>query len=279
MADGRAASGFSRLRRLARGAGWIGGGGWGLGVRDDLEPRGVTDVSVDSDAGIHADPHETGHEIADQALTAIGAAAPGYAGASLPRLAPTTPVPGESCELCGEAIQLEHRHLYELERRSLLCVCRGCALLFDRREAGGGRYRLIPDRTLHLAGFELDDGLWDRLDVPVDLAFFRREGGGERVVVHYPGALGAAESRLDGALWAELEARNPVLRTLEPEVEALLVNRVGGAREYWLAPLDTCYALVGLIRKHWKGLGGGDEVWGEVARFCAELLPEWRRDE
>ena len=35
---------------------------------------------------------------------------------------------------------------------------------------------------------------------------------------------------------------------MEPDVEALLINRVGPAREYFLAPIDECYRLVGLIR-------------------------------
>ena len=33
--------------------------------------------------------------------------------------------------------------------------------------------------------------------------------------------------------------------TLEPDVEALLVNRARGARQHFLVPIDECYALVG----------------------------------
>lgn len=180
----------------------------------------------------------------------------------------------ELCELCGEALPGMHRHLYEQEMRTLLCVCRGCAILFDRREAGGGHYRLVPERLLLLPGFELDDVLWARFDVPVELAFFRRAAEGGRASVHYPSALGAAEARCDPEAWAELERQNPVLATLEPEVEALLVNRLGSVREHWIAPLDRCYALVGVIRTHWKGLAGGAAVWGEVARFFDSLRRE-----
>jgi hypothetical protein len=54
------------------------------------------------------------------------------------------------------------------------------------------------------------------------------------------------------------------------------VNRVGTADssrapEYFLAPIDTCYELVGLIRANWRGLSGGTEVWREVANFFAQL--------
>jgi hypothetical protein len=181
------------------------------------------------------------------------------------------PATGEVCELCSEPIPAEHRHIFEQRERALLCFCRGCSILFDRGESGGTRYRLVPDRILALIGFDLDDQLWESFDLPVALAFFRRAAEGDRVVVQDPGALGAVESELDLESWVELRARNPILETIEPEVEVLLVNRVGGAREQWIAPLDLCYALVGVIRMHWKGLGGGEEVWGEVARFSERL--------
>jgi Family of unknown function (DUF5947) len=29
--------------------------------------------------------------------------------------------------------------------------------------------------------------------------------------------------------------------------------------------------LVGLIRMHWRGLSGGEEVWQEIGKFFAEL--------
>ena len=60
--------------------------------------------------------------------------------------------------------------------------------------------------------------------------------------------MGATESLLELDAWRELEAANPVLATLEPDVEALLVNRARGARRHWIVPIDDCYALVGLIR-------------------------------
>ena len=57
-------------------------------------------------------------------------------------------------------------------------------------------------------------------------------------------------------------------------METLLVNRVGQTREYYLAPIDQCYRLAGLIRLHWKGLSGGNEVWQHIAQFFAELRGE-----
>ena len=58
---------------------------------------------------------------------------------------------------------------------------------------------------------------------------------------------------------------------MQSDVEALLANRVGDARAYFIAPIDKCYELVGTIRKHWKGLSGGEEVWREIDEFFTGL--------
>ena len=71
--------------------------------------------------------------------------------------------------------------------------------------------------------------------------------------------------------WSQLLEANPPLRKLQPDVEALLVNRVGPAREHYRAPIDECYRLVGLIRANWRGLSGGADVWRTIAAFFAEL--------
>jgi hypothetical protein len=87
----------------------------------------------------------------------------------------------------------------------------------------------------------------------------------------YPSPMGPTESLLGLGAWAELEAANPVLGTMEDDVEALLVDRARGARRHWLVPIDECYGLVGLIRTRWRGLTGGKEVWQEIARFFDDL--------
>ncbi|HEY2341686.1 MAG TPA: DUF5947 family protein, partial [Chthoniobacteraceae bacterium] len=71
--------------------------------------------------------------------------------------------------------------------------------------------------------------------------------------------------------WSTLVAENPALETLEPDVEALLVNRAGQARDYLIAPIDACFQLAGVIRLHWRGLSGGETVWGEITSFFARL--------
>jgi hypothetical protein len=177
----------------------------------------------------------------------------------------------ERCELCGEAIPPAHNHLLDLSTGELKCACRACRVLFDRKAAGGNHYRLVPDRRLRIAGFELEDAAWEELRIPVEMAFFFRSSRAERVVALYPSPMGATESLLELDAWEALEAANPVLGSMEPDVEALLVNRARGVRGEWVVPVDECYALVGLIRTRWRGLTGGREVWEEIERFFEEL--------
>lgn len=177
----------------------------------------------------------------------------------------------ERCELCSEEIPPAHRHLLDLEAHRLLCVCRACSLLFDRRAAGGGHYRLVPDRRLRLEDFRLPDEAWEQLRIPVEMAFFFHSSPAGRVVAFYPSPMGATESRLELESWRELEAENPVLGTLEPDVEALLVNRARGHHSHWLVPIDDCYSLVGTIRSRWRGFTGGKEVWDQIDHFFEQL--------
>lgn len=180
----------------------------------------------------------------------------------------------ERCDMCGRELANEHDHLMEPAERRLSCVCRACAVLFSGET--GARYRRVPHRVRQLSDFRLTDGQWDALRLPINLAFFLRSTPLERVVAAYPSPAGATESTLSLETWEELERENPVLREMEPDVEALLVNRVGHARgaaepEYYLVPIDQCYKLVGLIRTKWSGLSGGSEVWGAIAQFMHEL--------
>lgn len=207
----------------------------------------------------------------------MGAASGTLAGSRLRRLAQRSAEASvaaqadERCELCNTPISSTHRHLLELSSRELMCACRPCSLLFDRGGSGNGRYKLVPERRLRLNGFEMTDLAWEGLRLPVDMAFFFDSTAEGRVVAYYPGPMGPTESQLELSSWAELEAANPILSELEPDVEALLVNRARGARRQWLVPLDDCYRLVGLIRTRWKGLTGGSEVWQEIDSFFEQL--------
>jgi hypothetical protein len=61
------------------------------------------------------------------------------------------------------------------------------------------------------------------------------------------------------------------LAAVQPEVEALLVNRISEQALYFVVPIDMCYRLIGLIRTKWRGLSGGGEVWQAIAEFFADL--------
>ncbi len=181
------------------------------------------------------------------------------------------PAAVEQCDMCAAPVPPAHRHLVDINDRRLLCACRACALLFDSDAAGGGHLRLVPTRRRRLEDFVLDGAQWDRLRIPVDMAFFFRSTPAERVLAFYPSPAGPTESLLELEAWTELEAANPVLGELEPDVEALLVSRARDMREHWLVPIDDCYELVGLIRSRWRGFGGGEEVWSEIDGFFSDL--------
>jgi len=183
-------------------------------------------------------------------------------------------LPVERCELCSATLAHYHSHLLELATRQIVCACEPCSLLFDGRT--GARYKRVSRRTWLLADFQIADGQWEDLLIPINMAFFFRSSIEARMMVLYPSPAGAVESLLPLDAWSGIVKENPVLGRLEEDIEALLVNRVGqahggSAAEYYFAPIDDCFRLVGLIRTHWKGLSGGSEVWTEIAQFFAEL--------
>lgn len=190
----------------------------------------------------------------------------------------------ERCELCSAELSSEHSHLIELAERKMVCACEACALLFSGR--AGSNYKRVPRDARRLADFQMTDAEWDGLLIPINLAFFFQNSLTRRVTALYPSPAGATESLLELETWQQIVQSNAVLASMEPDVEALLVNRVGSARvgsarqagsreigsaEYYIVPIDACYRLVGLIRMHWHGLSGGSEVWEKVGEFFAQL--------
>lgn len=171
----------------------------------------------------------------------------------------------ERCALCGSAVPAEHRHVLEGHSGEPRCVCGACALLFEREAAAQGRYRLIPDARVRLPELVPAD-----LGVPVGLAFFVRQPGGA-VMAHSPSPAGVTRWEVDAAGWAVFERDCRPVRDMLPGVQAFLVNTARGRREYWLLPVDDCYRLVALIRRAWRGLSGGNEVWSAIDGFFAEL--------
>jgi hypothetical protein len=194
--------------------------------------------------------------------------------AALRRFASAAPAT-ERCELCSRELTLDHEHLLALERRALACSCGPCALTFDQDARAGARFRRVRRRAERCSSLVLDDALWERLQVPIGLAFFHRTDDGQ-VVASYPSPAGATESLVPPDAWAAFVAADPRLADLPPAVEAVLVNRARGARTAasYRVSIDRCYALVGLVRARWRGLAGGDEVWRAVEAFFSALEAE-----
>jgi hypothetical protein len=159
--------------------------------------------------------------------------------------------------------------LIEPANRRLVCACDACAILFSDQQ--NGKFRRVPRRIERLADFHLSDLQWESLHLPINLAFFYYSSPAKRVIAMFPSPAGATESLLPLEAWDELAAENPVLSEMEPDVEALLVNRTGEGRQYIRVPIDECFKLVGLIRTHWRGLSGGTEVWREITKFFNSL--------
>ena len=177
--------------------------------------------------------------------------------------------PAERCDMCSIVLAPEHSHLIDPATRTFICACQACAVLLS----GGPnmKYRRVPRTARFLTDFQMSEAQWEGLMIPINMAFFFKSSAEGKVIVLYPSPAGATESLLDFDSWKEIVETNPELQKMEPDTEALLVNRVQRVPDYFIVPIDQCYGLVGLIRTKWKGLSGGTEVWDAINRFFAEL--------
>jgi hypothetical protein len=171
------------------------------------------------------------------------------------------------CDLCGAVMAEDHRHLLDVGERRILCACEPCIAM----RSGEGDLRPTGTRTLRLDGFDLPEELWAAFQIPIGLAFFFLSETVGGVVALYPSPAGATESELHLDAWNELVAANPVLADLEPEIEALVVNRIADPHLFAIVPIDRCYELVGMIKATWEGISGGDAVRNAVDAFFARL--------
>jgi hypothetical protein len=180
---------------------------------------------------------------------------------------------GERCEMCSESIADEHQHVVNVEGRQLMCVCRGCYLLFSDTNADL-RYRAIPDRYLTFPDFALDRREWEALQIPVGLAFFFWNTALGRTVAFYPGPAGATESELDLSAWNNIRDADTRVDMLADDTEALIVrvpDDGAAAPECYLVPIDACYEFVGRLRMLWHGFDGGQEVREFIADYFNQV--------
>lgn len=175
----------------------------------------------------------------------------------------------ETCDFCKAALAPRHRHLLDVAKRKILCSCDECAIIGTGGKEG---YKQVPNRYIHLKYFQMPDSRWDAFMIPVGIAFFFFSSAVNRIAAFYPSPAGAIESEHGLEMWQDLVKRNPILSTLEPDVEALMVRRTTtGPHEYYLVPIDECYGLVGIMRSGWKGISGGHEVHNRIRKFFEEL--------
>jgi hypothetical protein len=176
----------------------------------------------------------------------------------------------ELCDFCRTGLPTEHTHLLDVQERRILCVCQTCTV----RRSGEARYVPVGRRLWRLDGFKLPEEIWARFQIPVGLAFFFLSSAANQVIALYPSPLGATESQLDLEAWEDLRRENMVLGSLEADAEALLVrrgDRGGSGYEVYLAPIDECYRLVGLLKTTWQGIGGGALAEAAIEAYFAEL--------
>ena len=183
---------------------------------------------------------------------------------ALPRAAAADPEPETAtCELCPIGIGEGHRHLLHLVERRIVCVCETCWSL----HSGDAEYRPPGSRTLVLDDFTLSDDVWGAFQIPIGLAFLLRSSVSQSVIALYPSPAGATESELELTAWDALTQANPVLDGLQPDAEALVIDRTGGTHHYAIVPTDQCYRLVGMIKASWEGITGGQGVDRAIGEF------------
>jgi hypothetical protein len=187
--------------------------------------------------------------------------------ASPARSAAPAPDGAERCDLCGRGVPDDHRHMLDLAERRIVCTCEACWAL----RSGERQFAPVGHRTVWLEDFVLPQDVWASFGVPIGLAFFMRSSVTDCVVAMYPSPAGATESELHFADWRRLAELNPALDELEPDAEALLVNRMADPPLFAIAPIDRAYELVGLIKLHWEGISGGVAVEEAVAAFFGDL--------
>lgn len=181
------------------------------------------------------------------------------------------PPAGERCDFCATPVTPEHSHVIEIEARRIMCACRPCAIVFEPAGAAQGRYRAVPTRYVEIARFEIDDGAWDALQIPIGLAFFFHNSRDGRTVAFYPSPAGATESLLPLDTWEAIGAAYPPFASLKPDVEAILIRRDRVVSEAFVIPIDSAYELVGVIRTSWKGFDGGEEARAKIAAYFEKI--------
>jgi hypothetical protein len=185
------------------------------------------------------------------------------------------PVESEACELCGQPLQGGHRHVLDRVAGTPRCACVACAVLFQT--PGGARYQTLGDRVLRDPQLQRAPELFTALQIPVRLAFITCDANLAGCEATYPSVAGPTRAQLPAAACADLAATR-LLRALIPGQEALLLygREPGGPIAGFGVAVDRCYALVGTLRRTWRGFSGGPEAFRAIDAFFADLAQQAR---
>ncbi len=188
----------------------------------------------------------------------------------------TPPVASEACELCGQPLHGGHRHVLDRVAGTPRCACVACALLFHA-PGEGARYQTLGDRVLCDPQLHLAPELFTALQIPVRLAFITCDATLTAWEATYPSVAGPTRAQLPVAACAGLaEAR--LMRALVPGQEALLLygREPGGPIASFGVSVERCFALVGTLRRTWRGFSGGPEAFRAIDGFFADLVRQAR---
>ena len=156
---------------------------------------------------------------------------------------------------------------------------RGAADRLRLRDAAGRCARATPSSARPAPAScgsttsTLPDELWARFQIPIGLAFFMRSAAGG-VVALYPSPAGATESRArPGGVGRARARRTRCSSELEPDAEALIVNRLSRAA----AARDRADRPAATGSSAWsRPAGRGSPAGGRGARRSAGFFDELR---
>ena len=194
---------------------------------------------------------------------------PAARGAERRRRQRRPPARSRSAATCAASeLDPDHRHLLHLAERRILCACESCVAL------RGGDPELRPDRAPGPSGSTTSSSPTSsgrrsrsRSGSPSSSTRAPRAGS-SRSTRARPGRPSPSSTSRPGTSSA------PATRCsmgLEPDAEALIVNRIAEPPEHAIAPIDECYRLVGLIKASWDGISGGAGPERAIEAFFGEL--------
>lgn len=186
------------------------------------------------------------------------------------------------CAFCGAPLAADHAHLLNPASQQFTCACGPCAVLIGAEK--GSPYLRVVQEVHRLDNCHLADPEWDTLTAPSGLAILVRDAHDRILAIQHisiespsgdsaedSGAPAATERRVPPDLWRSLVDAHPSLRALQPEVEALLIHRLGPEPECFLVPRAEANRLAALLQQNWRGLSGGIDLWRAVARFFDDV--------